>query len=338
MRRTTLTNGFLGLSLTVLVGLGLVGCATPNELSQPRTTSEMAQARASNMTVEQAQSLLDDLHKKLAADDAQNPLRSPKSLDDVLAVLQSDQIDLFPEAVKFAKAQNNVKGRTLAAQLELAWGENQRIVAQIIDLLAVDMREESRELAELEASGKAAPEDQKRLARLETLVNEEAPIISALSRVAPGHIRNGAAMAEELVKSAPEGYEGYRVLADYHRIRSDWASFDAMVKEVETRHPQSVGLLFLKGVSEAERKGDLDAGQKLLREALTKDPKFCRAQAQLVFMANGLTAKYEEYTKLKAMNPRHQLVLVAGPVIEAVYETREKRRNRTRRLDWRQQF
>ena len=101
---------------------------------------------------------------------------------------------------------------------------------------------------------------------------------------------------------------------------------------------RNVGLLFLKGVSEAERKGDLDAGQKLLREALTKDPKFCRAQAQLVFMANGLTAKYEEYTKLKAMNPRHQLVLVAGPVIEAVYETREKRRNRTRRLDWRQQF
>jgi hypothetical protein len=102
----------------MLVGLGLVGCATPNELSQPRTTSEMAQSRSSTMTAEQAQNLLDDLQKKLAADDAQNPLRAPKSLEDVLAVLQSDQIDLFPEAVKFAKAQNNVKGRTLAAQLE----------------------------------------------------------------------------------------------------------------------------------------------------------------------------------------------------------------------------
>jgi len=326
------------LGLGVASPLGAIGCAPPAELSTPRTTSEMAVARPSAMSLEQAQGILSELGKKLAEGDAQNPLRSPKSLDDVLAVLQSDQVDLFPAAVKLAKADPSPRAQTLAAQIELAWGENLRIVAQIIDALSADLREEARELAELDAAGKATPQEKQRLERVETLVNEEGPIVSALSRVAPTHIREGAALAERLVKTTPEGYEGYRVLADYHRIRSDWPAFDAMVKEVEQKNAGSVGLLFLKGISDAERKGDLEGGIRQLREALAKDPKFCRAQAQIVFMSTGLTAKFEEYSKLKAMNPKHQLVVVAGPVIEAVNETREQRRNRVRKLDWRQQF
>lgn len=333
----------VGLRLTCLAlgtaALSAIGCAPPpSELSTPRTTSEMAVPRASSMSLEQAQAVLDELGKKLAASDAQNPLRAPKTLDDVLAILQSDQVDLFPAAVKLAKADPSVRAQTLAAQIELAWGENLRIVAQVIDVLSADLREEARELAELEAAGKATPQEKQRLERVETLVAEEGPIVSALSRVAPTHIREGAILAERLVKAAPSDYEGYRVLADYHRMRSDWPAFDAMVKEVEQKNAGSVGLLFLKGISEAERKGDLEAGIKVLREALAKDPKFCRAQAQIVFMSNGLTAKWEEYGKLKAMNPKHQLVVVAGPVIEAVYENREQRRNRVRKLDWRPQF
>lgn len=336
MRKALLrATGLVSLVSLALAATLASGCAPPSELSTPRTTSEMAVARPSSMSLDQAQAILNDLGKKLAATDAKNPLRAPKNLDDVLTILQSDQVDLFPAAVKLAKADPSPRAQTLAAQLELAWGENLRIVAQIIDLLSTDMREEARELAELDAVGKTTPAEKQRLDRLETLVNEEGPIVAALSRVAPTHLREGARIAATLVKAAPEGYEGYRVLADYHRIRSDWAAFDAMVKEVETRNPDSTGLLFLKGIAEGERKGDLEGGIRLLKQALAKDPKFCRAQAQIVFMSSGLTAKFEEYTKLKAMNPNHQLVVVAGPVIEAVNETREARRGRQRKLDWR---
>ncbi len=335
-------KGLIGALTCIGLGLGstfVMGCTPPPDaLSTPRTTSEMAPPRASAMSTEQAQAVLNDLGKKLAEGDAQNPLRAPKSLDDVLAILQSDQVDLFPAAVKLAKADPSPKAQTLAAQIELAWGENLRIVAQVMDVLSSDLREEARELAELEAAGKATPQDKVRLERVETIVNEGGPIVSALSRIAPTHIREGAALAERLVKTTPEGYEGYRVLADYHRMRSDWPAFDAMVKEVEQKNPNSVGLLFLKGISDAERKGDFEGGIRQLKEALAKDPKFCRAQAQIVFMSTGLTAKFDEYAKLKAMNPKHQLVVVAGPVIEAVNETREQRRTRIRRLDWRQPF
>lgn len=324
----------LGSIALVVVGSAL-GCAEPRELSTPRTASEVAVARSSSMSVEEAQSVLDDLAKTLAASDAQNPLRSPKTLDDVLAVLQSDQVDLFPAAVKVAKADKSPKAQALAAQIELAWGENLRIAAQLIDALSTDLREEARELSELDAVGKATPQEKQRLEKLEKLVNDESRIVSALAKVAPAHLREGAALAAELVKKAPEGYEGYRVLADYHRIRADWAAFDAMVKEVEAKNPESTGLLFLKGISEAERKHDLEKGGALLRQALAKDPKFCRAQAQILFMANGFTAKYEELGKLRAMNPKHQLVVLAGPVFDTINETREQRRARQRRLDWR---
>ncbi|MFO0642331.1 MAG: hypothetical protein U0183_24095 [Polyangiaceae bacterium] len=328
-------SGLLG-SLALAVVMSALGCAAePRELSTPRTASELAVARTSTMSLDEAQAILNDLAKTLAAGDAQNPLRAPKTLDDVLAILQSDQVDLFPAAVKVAKADPSPKAQALAAQIELAWGENLRIAAQLIDALSADLREEARELSEVDAVGKATPQEKQRLEKLEKLVSDEDRIVAALAKVAPTHLREGAALASALVKKAPEGYEGYRVLADYHRIRADWAAFDGMVKEVEAKNPDSTGLLFLKGIAEAERKGDLEKGIGLLRQALTKDPKFCRAQAQILFMSNGFTAKYEELGKLRAMNAKHQLVVLAGPVFDTVNETREQRRARQRRLDWR---
>lgn len=62
-------------------------------------------------------------------------------------------------------------------------------------------------------------------------------------------------------------------------------------------------------------------------------PRTC--EAQILFMSNGFTAKYEELGKLRTMNAKHQLVVLAGPVFDTVNETREQRRARQRRLDWR---
>lgn len=315
----------LGLVLSLAT---LSACESPRTLSDARTASAMAPARAVSMTPEQAQKVLDDANAELFAANAGNPLRKPKSLDDVAAILESDQLDLFPAGVKVALADSSRKGKVLAAQLEIAWGEDLRIVAHLVDLLSADLRQERRELEQSEAVGKLSPDDEKRLTAISTLVDREDALLAAASRLAPIHLAKGAKLAEALVSETPEGYEGYRVLADYARIRGDWAKYDAMVKEVEQRHPQSNGLLFLKGIALTERESDLEGGAKLLREAVAKDPKFCRAQAHLVFLASGLTKKREEVAKLKAMNPQHQLVALTGPIIEAVYEARERRRQR----------
>lgn len=314
----------------------LAACSSPpRNLSEPKTASEMAPARSSAMSVEQAQKVLDDANAKLFAEDQQNPLRNPKSLDDVLEILRSDQIDLFPGALEYASKDGSPRAKVLAAQIEVAWGENLRIVAQTLDLLATDLRQEERELEEAKAVGKLDADGQRRLDVLNATIERETTMIAALSRLAPAHLARGATLAEALVKEAPEGYEGYRVLADYHRIRGEWDRYDAMVKEVETRNPDSTGLLFLKGIALSEREGNLDAATKLLATAVAKDPKFCRAQAQIVFLATGLTKKREEYLKLRAMNDHHQLVVLAGPVIENVYDARERRRAQVRRVDWR---
>lgn len=320
--------------LAVLFALS-AACSNTRTLSESRTASAMAPARSSSMSVDEAQSVLDQAKTKLFPDAAADPLANPKSLDDVLAILRADQIDLFPSAAAFAKKDASRKARVLGAQIEIAWGENLRIVAHTIDLLSPDLRQEVRDLEEKQAVGKLPADGQKRLESLKILIEDETRIVQAASRLAPVHLNKGSEMAQTLVQEKPEGYEGYRVLADYYRIRGEWDRYDAMVKEVEKLHPDSTGLRFLKGIALAEREGDADGAAKLLAEAVAKEPKFCRAQAQLVFLASGLTKKYEEYQKLKAMNARHQLVALAGPVIENVYATRERRRTQAGRLDWR---
>lgn len=326
MRASTLVS-------LALVSLAGAGCQNSTTLSTARTASQMAAVRPSTMSVEEAKGILGALATKVSEDDLKNPLRSPKTLDDALAVLRSDQVDLYPKAVELAKADGSVKGLAIAAQLELSWGENYRVIAEVLELLSRDLREEVRDLAKLEASGRATAEDRARFDRLEALVYNEGPILAALSRLAPLHIHEGAVIAEALVKSAPADYEGYRVMADYHRMRGDWASFDAMVKEVELRHPTSTGLLYLKAISDAERKGDLEGAIKGMKAALAKQPNFVAAQAQVVFMTTGFTAKHEEFKKLEAMNPHHPLVEIAQPVFEAVVELREARKRRQVRVE-----
>jgi hypothetical protein len=329
--RNDIVRSAVALTLAALAA----ACSSPRTLSDAKAPSEVAAPRTSNMSFEDAVRVLAAARAKLYPAGASDPLAEPKSVDDVLAILKSDRIDLFEGGAKRAKAEPSKKGKALAAQLEIAWAEDLRIVANLIDVLLPDLRAERRELDELDAVGKLSPADKKRLDGLVALVEQHEQIVAAASRVALVHLSKGAQLAQALVAEAPDDYEGYRVLADYYRIGGEWDRYDEMVKQVEARHPQSSGLMFLKGLALAEREGDLDGGAKLLSDVVAKDPQFTRAQAQLVFLSRGLTKKREEFLKLKAMNPKHQLVLLAGPVIEAAYESRERRRQRMPKLDFR---
>jgi uncharacterized protein HemY len=139
------------------------------------------------------------------------------------------------------------------------------------------------------------------------------------------------------VSQAPADYEGYRVLADYARIRGDWEKFDSLVKEVQTRHPNSTGVMFLQGIEVAERSRDFKAAADYMRQALAKEPRFARAQVQLFLFADGLDAKVAEFEKLQASSPQHQVVVLVGPVLREAVLARAARAKRLRRTDWRLQ-
>lgn len=299
------------------------------------TASEAAAAPTSTMSVEEAERVLREVRGAFHHVDADNPLRTPKSLDDVMAILRSDQMDLFDAGIKFAKQDGSKRARVLEGQLQIAWAEGQKITAQLLDSLEGELREEVLELRELEAADKLNEAEQKRLDRLEILLEDAKLLVPALSRLAPIHLAEGRKIAEGLVAEAEHDYEGYRVLADYARVRGDWARFDELVAKVEQLEPDSIGLLFLKGVATAEHERDFDAASDFMRKALAKEPKFARAQAKLFLFANGLDAKLVEYEKLKKLNPHHQIVTLVGPALQDAVEVRAAREKRERRTDWR---
>ena len=335
----TMSNRSFGAYVgTLLLSCGVAACggtAAPAETSKSMTTSQAATPLPTTLTVEQADRIVNEARAALARPDAQNPLRTPKSLDDVLAILRSDQIDLFDAGVTFAAKDGSPKAKALQAQTEIAWGENQRIVAQILDSLSSELREEVLELRELEAAGKLDAAENERVQRLETLLASQTALVPALSKLAPTHLAKGRVLAESLVNEAPADYEGYRVLADYARIRGDWEKFDALVKEVQTRHPNSTGIMFLQGIELAERSRDFKGASESMRQALAKEPRFARAQVQLFLFADGIDAKVTEFEKLKAISPQHQIVVLVGPLLSEAKSTRDARRKRLRQTDWR---
>ena len=151
----------------MVVALGLFACGGSQqsaETSKSMTPSQAAAPLPSTLTVEEAERIVREARGAFAHPDSQNPLRQPKSLDDVLAILRTDQIDLFAAGVAFAEKDASPRAKALQAQIEIAWGENQRIVAQLLDGLSGELREEILELRESEAAGKLSPADAERVA------------------------------------------------------------------------------------------------------------------------------------------------------------------------------
>lgn len=255
---------------------------------------------------------------QIAAASASDPLRNPKSLDDVVAALKLDRIDLFPDATAFAAKQQGPAPLALRAQIELAWGEAQEILADLLGNASTRLRVEKRDLAHRAAAGnKLSAEEERELANLKELVADLEGIEIALNKVGATHIDNGVQLAKQVIDEAPKDYQGYRVAADFYRMRSDWAGFDEMVKLLEQANPQSTGLVFLRATEALNRHGDRQKATELFRECLARDPKFARAQVQLVLMQLYVTEAWDELGKLEAISPNHQLVLWLKPILQS---------------------
>lgn len=314
--------------------LALGGCATQQSAVDRSTMGAMDEKQARDVIARYEQ------RHQIRAASASDPLRNPKSMDDVTEALKLDRIDLFPEATAFAGKQQGPAPLAMRAQIELAWGEAQEILADLLGNASQRLRVEKRDLAHRASAGaKMSPEEEKELASLKEIVADLEGIEVALNKVATTHIDTGVQLAKQVIDEAPKDYVGYRVAADYYRMRSDWAGFDEMVKLLEQTNPQSTGLVFLRGTEALNRHGDRAKAAELFRECLRRDPKFARAQVQLVLMQLYVTEAWDELLKLEAISPNHQLVQWLKPIVQSARErviARERRRaqqNRDRAED-----
>ena len=297
----------------VLLGLlGLLAACAAKPVKKPRTIG---------MSVLEAQRIVSRFESSQSANEA---LQSPKSLDDVLAILKRDQIDLFPKGVEYAAGQEGVKALVLYGQTELAWGEAQAILAEILADASLKLSQSIRRLDLKNASGKIDEDEKAQLERLRVEVRELSETAEALARVAPEHVAAGAKAAREVIDKHPEDYVGYRLAADYYRMRGEWKQFDDMVTRIETANPKSNGLIFLRGAVALQRDDDPKEAIEYLRTALKTDPEFTRAQVHMVLAQDTLTGTYDEYKKLEALNPNHQIVKWAGPAIEEAFTSSKR--------------
>ena len=244
------------------------------------------------------------------------PLRAPTTTDEALAILKSDRLDAFADVVAFLE-NLIVVDRTdtqiaadasLMAQAQLAWGEAELMIAEIL----------SREATALDASVRAdraagLPEAAlaPRIAQVATWRRTD----EALRLLAADHVDTGARNADLAVGLLPDDYVGYRVAADAARLTNRWSRFEEFVARVEAVRPDSNGLRFLRGVQAWTQQSDRDVASFELHDAVENDPDFIRARAWLVVIAPAGAPQLVALAELAAASPDHQIVRWAGPAI-----------------------
>lgn len=292
----------------ILIVVTAVGCATA---APPAERAE----RTVGMSLAEATTLVATFESKQVPP-GKKPA-PPTSVDECLAVLKSDRIDLFPEAIAYLDTLTTPEAAALRAQVQLAWGEAELTVAEVLASLADGLDDRVRALMVRKVAGadRAALEADSAKLRLYRSTDE------ALRLLAAEHVATGMEGAQKVIAERPDDYVGYRVAADAHRLRNEWREFSAMIVKVEEANPDSNGLVFLRGVAAQLRDGDAVEASKLYRQALERDPQFVRAQAQLVLVQTNIFEQKKELEKLRAIAPDHQIVRWAGPGIDEAHQT-----------------
>lgn len=286
-------------------------------------TTNSALVRAvenAELTTAEANNIVNIFEGKAQLTDAADPLLAPKSLDEVLEILRRDEIRLFKNGVAFAKNEGSLRGKALAAQIELAWGENQHILADVLQKATWHIEEAQSLLERRVGRGIATDKEKLRLKQLKSTLGDTRDVARALNRLGDEHLQQGLALTKEVAGQAPDDYVSYRLLADYYRIQEDWPAFDKAVAKLQEKNPDSTGLMFARGLEAVHRENNWQKGAGFLRDALKKDPKFARAQAVLVVIQQDTQLAYKEFQALRAISPNHQLVALLGNAIQADYD------------------
>lgn len=298
----------------VAVVAALAACSTPQ--AAPQNSGR----RTVGLSLKEAQGIVAAFEAKQVA--PQKAIGAPADTKAALEVLKTDRIDAFPAAVDYLGKQEGYDALALKAQIELAWGEAELTVAEVLAQTASTLEQNLRGW---EVRKNLSEADQQKIAAERDRIAIYRETDEALRLLAAEHVGQGAEDADKAIGQKPDDYVGYRIAADAARLRNQWPEFTENVKKVEAQNPDSNGLKFLRGVEAYMRDGDAHEAATHFRDALAGDPAFVRAQAQLVLVAPNIFEQHKELLALKAMAPDHQIVRWAGPGIENAFAAAKER-------------
>lgn len=305
----------LGMGCVLALVWCSTGCGGSKEQTRPVRTTV-------TMSLDEAKQIVSALEAQQAKNNEADPLRKPASMDDLLAILKRDQIDLFAAGVSYAATQEDLQAKALRAQIELAWGDAHLILSELFTDAASRLKTSVRTLSTRSVLGLQSEETTRKLEDMKKTIKQCETVSEALGLTAAEHVGLGARLAEEVIAASPTDYVGYRLAADFYRLRGDWDRFDDMIRKIEETNPESNGLVFLRGTAALYRDGRPSQAADYFRTALGKDPQFTRSQAQLVLSRPTVEDTFGELEKLKALSPNHQIVVWAGPAITAAFNAR----------------
>jgi hypothetical protein len=315
------------LSLGLLL-LGLAGCAAspplparePPRAARPRPCFTIH--NDSDLRAKDARRTVDELARHIQLGPEDEAVKSPRSLADVQAILRRDTVYLFAAGAAYSRGLDTLEGRLSEATLELLLGESQLVASQVLSTqeawVGADLRIARASLA---TEGAQPSTDRGRmLAQLIRVVEEGNKLADALGIVAPEHLVRGAEVIRRVRKEAPTDPRTFELLAEYHRLRGEWAEFEAAMRSAEATDRTSPALCYLRGMEQLERFRRPDLGAAAMRECVKRFPRFVRAQAGLVLMATTPTDRIAELERLRATNGDHYLVMLLEPTLAADQE------------------
>ena len=295
----------IGLSLLVTLS-GCAGGANSADAASPST-----------MSSSDAQEFIADVQRERAL-----PARPPvNSIDELLDVLASDQVDRFGEAERLVAGKPGIDAIALHASLELAWSDDFSTLALILNELRKRADVEVKRLQTKRESGTALSEaEAKDLEQNEKNAEFDAKAKGALEVLAQEHLNAATQVVAEAQRQFPKDPMTYRVVAYRALLASDWLAFDSAMGWLKGNEATDAGLIYLRALESLSRFAVRKDAAVLLKKALQVNPKLARAQAKLMLVEDGIDAKYAEYERLKALAPQHPIVWLAGPSITSDYE------------------
>ncbi|HET7540518.1 MAG TPA: hypothetical protein VFK05_11625 [Polyangiaceae bacterium] len=304
-------TGFLpaiAVSLLLLVS----GCAAgANSADAASPTS------GATMSVSDAQAFVTDVQRQRGL-----PAPAPvSSIDELLEVLTTDQMDRFGEGERLVAGKPGVDALTLHASLELAWSDDLKTLSLILAELGKRADAEVRRLsARREAGAKLSDAEQKDLEQNQKNLDFDSKAQAATEALAQEHLRAAGLVVAEARRQFPKDPLTYRVLAYHALLSGEWLAFDGAIEPLKDKEATDPGLVYLRALESLKRFAVRKDAAVLLRKALQLNPKLLRAQAKLTLVEEGIDAKYAEFEKLKAQAANHPIVWLAGPSMTSDYE------------------
>ena len=293
----------LRVGLAVLVAMLWTGCGAQQIYQKKPMTTELWQGPGHPMPMVMAEAIVADLESRMRTGLKGDSLLNPDGLDDVEAILKRDNLGLFQLGVLKASEYETPRSMALRAQIELAWGEAQDVLAEMFLKTATVCQSLARVV-----------EDDSKSRDLRKTMAVSLMRAGALNRVSQMHVENGTNLALHLLETAKDDYVGYRIAADYLRMNRSWAEFDQTIEKIKELNPDSNGLRFQQAVSAKVRDRDFESARKFLNEALERDPDFVRARIQLMMVQASIADTSAQLKLLTEISPKHQLV-VFGKVL-----------------------